>query len=376
MTKQTRADRLVPLDSLRGFASLGVALFSHFQHFGGDPSRYPFRQLTYVRWLYVNSWLFVDLFFILSGIVLTFRYLEPLSTQRIRGHEFFVLRLSRLYPLHVVTLLVCAAVEWSLMGLHRPMVIYEKNNDLYHFFLHLTYMHLWFERGWAYNEPSWSVCGEIFVYLLFFLFASRRPKSYPLACIATVILGITVQTSWSLPFLNENTARAMVGFFVGSLMFQGMQRCDSAGYGSILGLVSLAALVLVSALAYWIGYDVWIGGKPLPNSLVVFPLVILVSLKVRPLARLLSVRPLAFLGDISYAVYLVHVPLQMITLSVARAHDIAIPTSKPELLWAYMAVLILVATAVHYGLERPARRWLRGHLVTRGPRAALVAPAA
>ena len=47
--------RLAPLDSLRGVAALSVALFSHFQHFGGDKSSYPFVSIAPFAWLYDSA---------------------------------------------------------------------------------------------------------------------------------------------------------------------------------------------------------------------------------------------------------------------------------------------------------------------------------
>jgi peptidoglycan/LPS O-acetylase OafA/YrhL len=67
MPRAQEADRLSPLDALRGLAALAVAVFSHYVHFGGDRSSYPFDKLAPVHWLYANSWLMVDLFFVLTG---------------------------------------------------------------------------------------------------------------------------------------------------------------------------------------------------------------------------------------------------------------------------------------------------------------------
>jgi peptidoglycan/LPS O-acetylase OafA/YrhL len=262
-----------------------------------------------------------------------------------------------------VALLVCAGVEWWLIAHHQAPVIY-KQDDLYHFFLHLTFLHLLFEKGLAYNYPSWSVCAEVFVYCLFFLYAQRATtKSFPIACALTVALGVTVLTSWSLPLLNRNLARGMVGFFVGALLFQMTETFDRAGRSDRLGIGCLAAFIAVIALAQWIGYDFWVGGDPLPYGLVLFPLLTVASLKCRPLAGLLSLRPLTFLGDISYAVYLSHVPMQMVILSVARARKLTIPTSSIWFFWAWLAALLCVGTVVHFALERPSRRWLRGRLM-------------
>jgi peptidoglycan/LPS O-acetylase OafA/YrhL len=245
------------------------------------------------------------------------------------------------------------------MASHQPPVIYDKN-DLYNFSLQLVYLHTFFEHGWSFNEPSWSVSGEVLVYLLFFIYARRYQAQYVAIAIAMVVLGIAIQQkNWNLPIMNALLARALVGFFLGSLGFLAMRALDRRGHGPHFGWACLAALTLVCVLASFIGYQALVGSAPLPNVLVIFPLVIFASLRVPPLARLLSLRPLTFLGDISYAVYLIHVPLQMIFLAVTRARKIALPTESPWMLAGFAAVLVVAATAVHYGFERPARRWVR-----------------
>jgi peptidoglycan/LPS O-acetylase OafA/YrhL len=362
MTTLPRSLRLAPLDALRGLAALAVPTFTHFQHWGGDRNAYPFNDVPLVHGLYVYSQFFVDLFFILSGFILTYRYYEPISAGRVDAREFFVLRFSRLYPMHLLGLLVCAAVAWWLMAHHEAPVIYTKD-DLYHFFLHLFFLQIWFEHGLAYNYPSWSICVEVFVYMLFFLYARKRPKTFVIACLLTSTLGITVLTSWSLPLLNRNIARGLVGFFVGALLFRILEWFDRAGRGTALGLACLGALAAIAFLANSIGYEAWIGGDPLPYLVVLFPLVTVAALKVRPLAAVLSIRPLTFLGDISYAMYMGHVPLQMIVLAVARERKLTIPTSSTWFFWTWIGTLLLLGTALHFAFERPARRYLRHRLL-------------
>jgi peptidoglycan/LPS O-acetylase OafA/YrhL len=359
MSKRSETGRLAPLDALRGFAALGVSVFSHYQHFGGNKATYPFANNLAAHWVYENAWLFVDLFFLLSGIVMTYRYLDPIGEGKVRARQFLELRLSRLYPLHVAALLVCAAVEWTLMARHEPTVIYD-HNDVYNFALQLVYLHTFFEHGWSFNEPSWSVSGEVLAYLLFFLYARRYRANYVIIAVVTVAIGIGMQQpAWTLPLINSNIARALVGFFLGSVGYLFMSALDRRGYGTALGWACLATLALVCVLASFIGYHPFIGSTPLPNVLSIFPLVIFASLRVPPLARLLSLRPLTFLGDISYAIYLIHVPLQMIFLAIMRARKVEVPTESPWLMLGFAVVLVVAATATHYGFERPARRWIR-----------------
>ena len=333
MTAEKKApERLAPLDALRGLAALAVAIFSHYQHFGGDKKTYPYNDIRVFNWLYENSWLFVDFFFLLSGIVLTLRYYEPLSNKKVGGMEFFLLRTSRLYPLHFATLMWCAIIEWYLLANGKPQVIYQ-HNDLYHFILNLFYLHWgWFEEGLSYNAPSWSVCAEVFVYILFYAFL-LKPKRYVLSSVIAIFVGLAVlKTNFAFPLFNENIARALVGFFLGSIMFLGIRKVDAAGYGRGLTYATTTSLVIGCALTYVIGYAQWIGRMPLHHLIGLFPLVIVVSLRVRWLAAILSWRPLTFLGDISYSVYMVHVPLQMLFLSVCAAKQIPIITTDHTLI--------------------------------------------
>lgn len=357
------APRVAPLDSLRGLAALAVAVFSHYQHFGGDHARYPFAATPVGVWLYGNAWFLVDFFFLLSGMVLTLRYLAPLGRGELSSRSFFLLRLSRLYPLHLATLIVCAIVEWRLLAKKLPPLIYG-NADLYHFFLNATYLQAgWFDYGWSYNGPSWSVSVEICAYALFFAFATRDGgKGYVGRALFGVLLGLSIaRAGWSFPFLNQNVSRGLVGFFLGSLLWLGLDalrrsgRGPSAGYGALLGF---SGVVLASQA---IGYKEFVGITPLPHALVIFPLVVVACLEVPWLARALSARPLRFLGDISYSVYMVHVPLQLVALSVLGGRPW--PTERPWAFFAYAGAVIAVATLSHRYLELPMQRRLRAAVV-------------
>ena len=91
-------DRLRGLDGVRGLAALSVV----FVHFGRllDPR---------VDELFHTFYLSVDLFFILSGIVLARRYELAIATRKMPVRQFFIDRFARLYPLHLVIVLAFAA---------------------------------------------------------------------------------------------------------------------------------------------------------------------------------------------------------------------------------------------------------------------------
>ncbi|MBC7757078.1 MAG: hypothetical protein H7Z20_10680 [Bdellovibrio sp.] len=74
--------------------------------------------------------------------------------------KFAFLKLSRLYPLHLLTLLLVAAIQLYSANLHQVAV---GDNDAYHFFLNLFFVSAWeLDNSLSYNIPAWSVSVEIF----------------------------------------------------------------------------------------------------------------------------------------------------------------------------------------------------------------------
>jgi len=260
MTRPTQADhRLGALDGLRGLSALGVAAFFHYQHFGGDRATFPLAGHVPFRWLYMHGLVLVDLFFVLSGIIFTYRYLGPVAEGKVTGRQFFLLRFSRLYPLHLLTLLFCAGVQWTLLWQHRAPVVYE-HAGLYDFVLQALYLHVAFFGGWAFNAPTWSVASEILAYCSFFLLASRQRKRYVTTSVVICLVALWIQstagsTAGGLLMINGSLARGLLGFYLGSLGFLAMQKLKAAGHPALMGRACVAVSVVVVVLGYRFGYD-------------------------------------------------------------------------------------------------------------------------
>jgi peptidoglycan/LPS O-acetylase OafA/YrhL len=138
--------------------------------------------------LYLEGWRAVDLFFCLSGFIFYWLYSKKIVSGATSFNEFFVLRFSRLYPLHFVTLMVAAAGQFLMLGCFGSFFVYP-NNDLYHFLLQLVFASNWgFEQGNSFNGPVWSVSVEVFLYALFFVVcALRRNRWWQLVLLISAI---------------------------------------------------------------------------------------------------------------------------------------------------------------------------------------------
>ncbi|ADG74927.1 acyltransferase 3 [Cellulomonas flavigena DSM 20109] len=350
------AGRLEPLDGVRGLAAAGVALFWHYQHF--QPAVAPFAEKAY--WLHHYGARLVDLFFVLSGVVFAYVYRDRLRDRAISLREYVVLRFSRLYPLHVITLVAVAVLQVVRLQQGQPFFVYTAN-DVRTFVLNVLFLQKgWVDVPYSFNAPSWSVSVEIMAYLVFFaaLVAVGRRVSNVVVFALLAIVGLTLVTSppWG-PF-NGLTGRVILGFFVGCLLFDLHERAARAGRSGVLGAAAATVLLVVGAIGVLVGHEAF-GDPYLVYVLVIFPAVVLVSLNVAPVRWVLSLRPFVYLGVLSYSLYMLHFPVQLAIVTTQSALGLEIDFAARRA-WLVYTLLCLVAAAASYHLvELPLQRRIR-----------------
>src|SRR5215467_7767481 len=143
--------RLTSLDALRGVAALAVVVW-HWQHFFGIGGTFAdgwTREMQPFFWLlkplYLQGWAAVDLFFALSGFVFFWLYADAIRTRATGAGEFALLRVSRLYPLHLLMLIAVAMLQAAFLRAHGQFFIYQAN-DTPHFLAHLFFIQNWWPQ--------------------------------------------------------------------------------------------------------------------------------------------------------------------------------------------------------------------------------------
>lgn len=366
---------LYSLDFARGVAALAVVLW-HWQHFffnGSVPGVFlreeqPFYSLLFL--FYEKGWFAVDFFFALSGFVFSWLYADPIRQRSINPRTFFFLRLSRLYPLHLATLLLVAGLQWLYMRSHGAYFVYPLN-DTYHFILNMFFAPAWgLEKGFSFNAPIWSVSVEVVLYAMFFGMARLLPAR-AIYALLLAMAGLYLQSYSAL------IGRGLFAFYMGALVYFAYQKLltEELIYRSAkpLLLICLSAWLL-TLLEFELGSLQAALGKFCTASCTGTGLERLKALWVTGLLLPVTILPLAisetvgkggwertaWLGEISYASYLLHFPLQLIFFTVfAEVLPGRAIFYSPALLLGYFVVLITISLLAHRYFERPLQKLIR-----------------
>jgi peptidoglycan/LPS O-acetylase OafA/YrhL len=368
-----RTGEIKALTGLRIVAAMWVVLF-HFRPLIWDASP---RLKDDLAPLLNSGAQGVDLFFILSGFVLTWNYLErmgPTWSTRATLH-FLWLRLSRVWPIYLVTMHVAAL--WIIFTLHvgtTPSPAVEKLTAI-SYVRQLFMVQLWFEPLFddtSWDGPAWSISAEWLAYLLFGLMilvifrmatVTRARTLLLLAFIASlppIILLLAsghFYTPWSwLP-------RIVAQFLAGALACAAVRRLRLtdrsrriAGYSAIL-----LTAVGVAILYYYDAHPV--NGMIDPGGLVdilFMPVVVTLAIGVGSLPALLSTRLLVYGGQISFSLYMVHELVHTSWNWVVQEFNLDLPQAVQKfVVVGVIAAAVAGAMLLFHPVEEPARRWMR-----------------
>ncbi|MBP2301005.1 acyltransferase family protein [Azospirillum picis] len=362
------------LTPLRGIAALWVVLYHYaFQYF---PNIHPERYTHLLQ----KGYLAVDLFFMLSGFVLTHVYHDafsrPAQGTRFRGTywNFLKARIARLYPLHLAVLLLFVAtalafrtVEYAATGTFQPIPL-QGAESVGALVANLLMVQGLYASMLSWNYPAWSISLEFMAYLVFPIAlplvwrASGRVQA-TLALAAFAALGglawLTQDNlnQWDGP---QTLLRCLPEFLLGTLLYSAY-RCGLAT--SLLSRDATAAGLALAILLL-----LHLNGPDL-LAVPLFALLILAAVANRGrTARMLNIRPLVWLGDVSYSLYLLHGFVEYATTRLLMLgpgiHDRkALPGGwSVALLLAMVAVCLLVAGPAYRRIELAGRRYLRDGL--------------
>jgi peptidoglycan/LPS O-acetylase OafA/YrhL len=343
---------LKPLTALRFFAAIWVVSYHYWP------------ALTHAAMPIVEAkgYLGVELFFVLSGFILSHVYLQAAGEKTMSYRSFLWARLSRVYPLHLATLLGLLA-----LGLGALAVGVQVNHLMSWSSLpgQLFLMQAWGvtpEGGW--NHPAWSISAEWFAYLTFPVFATaawamRDRPFIAVALTAVFVIALNIAFERIAGFkLTEATIawgalRIVPCFSLGCATYLVFRR-HALTDQTKTHLAAVGSIVLVVAGA--------VAGLPDPVMVLLFGLLIfsLGSLTTAG-SKIGTSKAAVWLGEVSFAVYMVCIPWMLVATNGAAKVLHLEGDLLPWPVWAAMFIAVVpIAGLAHHLVERPARAAMRG----------------
>lgn len=337
----------------------------------------------------------VDLFFALSGFILTHTYLTRMGP-KLRGGDtvrFWWLRLARIYPVHLVMLIVAGLAVFAQARVLGEVIDRDWWNPI-DFVKNLLLIQEWGpnpERGW--NFVAWSLSMEWLAYLAFpllVLILWRMHKKIPtfvlvIAWFAVLAPLVGYGLGTSDPYYTDNwgsTYRIASEFTAGAITYLIVQRLarredrvkrPAEWLSAVLPVLVVAGAVFLAWLpaaqppANAVNPD----AEPLPPyfHLSLVPLLVAwigaLALARGGMARALSTKTLVLGGFISYSLYMTH----LVWMGLWRAGMSVAGIDGGALYALGVAILIggalIIAWIMWRVVEEPAREWMRGLVGTR-----------
>lgn len=326
-----------------------------------------------------HAYLFVDFFFVLSGFVIASNYRSRLAEGHGTG-RFLVLRLGRIYPLHLVTLLLFIPIDAAKDGVGPNLLQAIVTNILLLQGIGVN------PQNWL-NFASWSISAEFAAYVIFAAVVSRvGPTIWP--WLLPIIAGPAVLATISPDGMNATydygLVRCLYGFALGVVCFDLRERfpvlrarlvpsgetwLEAASFLLVVGYVSVAGSSVALQVA----------------SPLVFTLIVLVfAREAGAVSRGMTVPFLLTIGTLTYSIYMLHpfvrAVVRAILMAVERLAHVELfvsyalsadhePTKVISLngsLWlgdllqiTMLALAALLSVATYRFVEEPGRNWVR-----------------
>lgn len=358
------------LTPLRGIAALLVIIF-HFE----DVINARFISEDYTM-IVRKSYLMVDLFFVMSGFIMLHVYGESFN-KTIRWDDFrkfLKARFARLYPLHFFTLLLFVILFYisdrTVNDFENPTAIVTNLLLIHSFGIQSLF-------NW--NVPSWSISAEWWSYMAFpvlaLLLSKNKKIAVPLLLVLATVIYIAIL--YYLPRVNYfdpktptphnldvtydyGFLRGLAGFIMGMITYTVYQQESLYKFfgKDIIGLMSVGLALFTLHIGI--------------NDALYIPVFMLLVLTVAAnkgfIFKIFQLKPLQYIGDISYSIYMIHL-LVLFLVFYPLLENMGYtnrPFGENALpFWTglgvcslFITIVIAISSLTYYGIEKPCRKWI------------------
>ncbi|CAN7193462.1 acyltransferase [Peribacillus frigoritolerans] len=325
--------RLKELDSIRGIAALAVVIYHYTTRY---EELFEHNKSSYLEINYGN--LGVNLFFIISGFVI---FMTITKTNSVI--DFFQKRAIRLYPAYIIAV-VLTFLSVKMYGLEGREV------SLPDALFNLTMFQGFVPSVSHVDGAYWSLSIELTFYLLigFIFFLGLTKKIYLMSILwltSSIIFQVLSLISNQNTILNALTYYSISDYshlFIAGIMFYLIKDNPELKY----------YLLLVSCLIYQFIFN------DITHSIIITMFFVIFFALIKGKLSLLNIRPLTFLGAISYSLYLVHQNIGYILINFMEKHGLI----HEIYLLIPIGVSISLATMLTYYVENPVIKFFKNRI--------------
>jgi peptidoglycan/LPS O-acetylase OafA/YrhL len=349
-------ERLHGLEILRFISGVAVLIW-HYQHFymlnGAEVFVRENQPFYSIFWIFYDYGFFgVQIFWCLSGYIFTWKYNDSISNKKLTAHDFFWLRFSRLYPLHLLTLFIVAGMQAIYFIRNNTYFVYQ-DNSLYEFFLQLAMLTGWkFSSGVGFNAPIWSVSVEIFTYITFFL-GLKYLSNTPWINIIIIALGVC-----ALIFkIDSEIIKCLLFFYMGGLTCIIKSHLRNTRFEGLILFFIIIAVLFSPIFIYW--FQLY--KKPFFITLFLLtyiPALVWVCASTIYVSKWF-VNLCELSGNITYSIYLIHFPTQLLIVSLMQIFKFNLSFYSDKFFVIYIMVTIFLSLASFLFFEKPLQNFIR-----------------
>ena len=353
-------NKLLGVEVVRFISALSV-LFWHYQHFfyiANKPTDFIKEQQP----LYSLFSLFYDygcygvqVFWCISGFIFFWKYREVIASKSITYKKFFVLRFSRLYPLHFFTLLLVLALQAIYFAQKGYFFVYQ-DNDIPHFIYQLFLASNWgFEKGFSFNGPIWSISVEVLIYCFFFLILQNISKSL-LVNIAILLICLAAKYFK----VSSSIFNCLALFYIGGFSAIAYKYIQTSKYQKTLFYLSTFTLLALPIFIYLanIYQSKYFATLFLMSYTPILLFVCAQHFNVSPAIQ----KTIEAAGNMTYSSYLIHFPIQLAIALCFLNTEQKIPYYSSVFFIGFILLTLVISYFIYRLFELPAQNYIRRKL--------------
>ena len=366
MNKQTQQEpaqknnKLLGLEVVRFISAFSVLVW-HYQHFfyiADKPTDFIREQqplYSLFSLFYDYGFYGVQVFWCISGFIFFWKYRETIASNAISYKKFFVLRFSRLYPLHIFTLLLVLVLQAIYFAKKDYFFVYQ-NNDVPHFIYQLFLASNWgFEKGASFNGPIWSISVEVLIYCFFFLILQKISKSF-LINIGILLLFLAAKYFKVTSLIFD----CLAFFYIGGFSAIAFKYTQSTKYYRLFSYLSLFVLIVLPPFIYITNvyqhkYFAFLFLMSYTPALLFF---CAQHFNTSPVIQ----KTIEAAGNMTYSSYLIHFPLQLVIALYFLNTEQKIPYYSTVFFVGFIFVTLVLSYYIYRLFELPAQNFIRRKL--------------